>query len=287
VTHVFLVRKAADLTGDYLEDARVTYDRQQRPVVSFTFNSDGAQTFATLTEKNVGKALAIVLDKQVYSAPVIRERIGGQGQIEGRFNTQQATDLAVVLRSGSLSIPVAVEQERTIGPALGADSIHRGLLASLLAVALVITFASVYYRLSGVYASVALLTNLVMLIGIMSLFRATLTMPGIAGLVLTVGMAIDANVIIFERIREELRGGKTPRAAIAAGFNKAWWTVFDANLTTLISAFVLFEFGTGPVKGFAVTLCIGILTSVFTAMVVTRLLYAVYPGERRVAELSI
>lgn len=284
---VYLVRKAADLTGDYLEDARVQYDRQQRPVVGFTFNADGAQTFSTLTEKNVGKPLAIVLDKQVYSAPVIRERIGGQGQIEGRFTTQQATNLAVVLRSGSLSIPVTVEEERTVGPALGADSIRRGLLASIVAVIAVVAFASIYYKLSGVYASVALLTNLVMLLGIMTLFRATLTMPGIAGLVLTVGMAVDANVIIFERIREELRGGKTPRTAIAAGFNKAWWTVFDANLTTLISGFVLYRFGTGPVKGFAVTLCIGILTSVFTAMVVTRLLYALYPGERRVAELSI
>ncbi len=287
VTRVYLVNRTPDLTGDYLADARVTFDRQQRPVVSFAFNPEGGKTFGELTEKNVGRQLAIVLDKQVYSAPVVRERIGAQGQIEGRFTSQQAADLAVVLRSGSLAIPVAIEEERTVGPALGADSIRRGLWASGLALSLVIGFAVVYYRLSGLYASAALIANLVLLIGLMSVFKATLTMPGIAGLVLTVGMAIDANVIIFERIREELRAAKAPDVAIDAGFNRAFWTIFDANLTTLISGIVLYQYGTGPVKGFAVTLCIGILTSVFTAMVVTRLLYALYPGDRRVSELSI
>ena len=275
------------MTGDYLSDARVSTDRTNRWVVSFTFNSEGARIFSQLTEKNVNRPLAIVLDNQVYSAPNIRERIGAQGQIEGRFTSQQAADLAVVLRSGSLAIPVAIEEERTVGPELGADSIRSGLRASVVAVLAVVLFATVYYRLSGVYASIALIANLFLLLGIMSMAGATLTLPGIAGLVLTVGMAIDANVIIFERIREELRSGKTPRAAVATGFNKALWTILDANITTLISAIVLFQYGTGPIKGFAVTLCIGIVTSVFAAIVITRLLYALWPGERRVAELSI
>ncbi len=187
----------------------------------------------------------------------------------------------------SLPIPIQIEEERTVGPALGADSIRRGVNASILGLVLVIGFAVVYYRQSGVYASVALLANLVMILGIMSVAHATLTLPGIAGLVLTVGMAIDANVIIFERIREELRQGKTPRAAIRTGFNKALWTILDANITTLITALVLFQYGTGPIKGFAVTLSIGILTSVFSALVITRLLYDIHPGSRPVRELSI
>ena len=287
IVGAFLVKKTADLTGDYLSDARVSTDRTNRWIVSFSFNSEGAKIFSELTEKNVNRPLAIVLDNQVYSAPNIKERIGGQGQIEGRFTSQQAADLAVVLRSGSLAIPVAIEEERTVGPELGADSIRSGLRASVVAVLAVVVFATLYYRLSGVYASVALGANLFLLLGIMSMAGATLTLPGIAGLVLTVGMAIDANVIIFERIREELRSGRTPRAAVATGFNKARWTILDANITTLISAVVLFQYGTGPIKGFAVTLCIGILTSVFAAIVITRLLYDIWPGDRRVAELSI
>jgi preprotein translocase subunit SecD len=192
-----------------------------------------------------------------------------------------------VLRAGALPIPVNIEEERTIGPALGQDSIRRGVWASVLGLVLVVAFTVGYYRLSGGYASLALFVNLVMLVGLMAVFEGTLTMPGIAGLVLTVGMAVDANVIIFERIREELRAGRTPRAAIAAGFQKALWTILDANITTLITALVLFEYGTGPIKGFAVTLSVGILTSVFTAMVVTRILYELYPGHRPVTELSI
>jgi preprotein translocase subunit SecD len=235
----------------------------------------------------VNRRLAVVVDNDVASAPVIRERIGARGQIDGRFTSQDAANLAIVLRSGSLSIPVPIEEERSVGPALGADSIRSGVNASLLGMVLVGAFAIVYYRLSGVYATIALVANLVMIIGIMSAARATLTLPGIAGLVLTVGMAIDANVIIFERIREELRLGKKPSAAIETGFNKAWITILDANVTTLISGLVLFQYGTGPIKGFAVTLCIGLITSVFTAMVVTRLCYDLYPGARRVAQLSI
>ncbi len=285
--NVYLLRETADLTGDYLEDARVGFDRQQRPIVNFRFNTEGGRLFEQLTEANIQNQLAIVLDERVYSAPVIQSRISNRGQITGRFTSQEAADLAVVLRAGALSVPVVIEEERTIGPALGQDSVDRGAQACLLGLVLILLFAVGYYRLSGVYASLALLTNLVLLIGLMSLFEATLTLPGIAGLVLTVGMAVDANVIIFERIREELRTGKTARAAISAGFSKALWTVLDANITTLITALVLFEFGTGPIKGFAVTLSIGIVTSVFAALVVTRLLFQIYPGVRPVAQLSI
>jgi len=287
VLGAYLVKKAPDLTGDYLEDARVGFDRQQRPIVNFRFNPEGGRQFGHLTETHQREQLAIVLDNRVYSAPVIQSRITTHGQISGRFSPQEAADLAVVLRAGALSVPVVVEEERTIGPALGQDSIDAGVAASVVGLFLVVLFAIVYYRLSGAYASIALIANLVMLIGLMSLFEATLTLPGIAGLVLTVGMAIDANVIIFERIREELRAGRTVRASIATGFNKALWTVLDANITTLITALVLFEFGTGPIKGFAVTLSVGIFTSVFTALVITRLLYQVYPGNRPVERLSI
>jgi preprotein translocase subunit SecD len=287
VLGAYLVRKAADLTGDYLEDARVGFDRQQRPIVNFRFNPEGGRLFGDLTEAHQREQLAIVLDHRIYSAPVIQSRITTRGQISGRFSPQEAADLAVVLRAGALSVPVVVEEERTVGPALGQDSIDAGLEASAVGLLFVVAFAIGYYRLSGGYASVALMANLVLLIGLMSLFEATLTLPGIAGLVLTVGMAIDANVIIFERIREELRTGKVVRAAIATGFNKALWTVLDANITTLITALVLFEFGTGPIKGFAVTLSVGILTSVFTALVVTRLLFQVFPGTRPVEQLSI
>jgi preprotein translocase subunit SecD len=287
VLAAYLLAEKADLTGDFLTDARVQFDRQNRPTVGFTFNADGGKIFGKLTQENVGKQLAIVLDDRVYSAPVIRTQISMHGQIEGRFTPQEAADLAVVLRAGALPVPVAIEEERLVGPTLGADSIARGFRAAVLALAATLVFAVAYYRLSGLYAAVALVANLLMLIGIMSLFEATLTMPGVAGIVLTVGMAIDANVIIFERIREELREGKTPRAAIHTGFNRAFWTIMDANLTTLITAIVLYEYGTGPIKGFAVTLSVGILTSVTAALVITRLLFAYHPGDRPVASLSI
>ncbi len=287
VVAAYLLRKAPDITGDYLDDARLSWDNQQRPLVSFRFNPEGGRIFGKLTEENIGSQLAIILDEKVYSAPVVRSRISTNGQIEGRYTVQEAADLAVVLRAGALSVPVVIEEERSVGPALGQDSIVSGTRASAVGLGLILIFAGIYYRLSGVYASVALLVNLVLLVGVMSLFEATLTLPGIAGLVLTVGMAVDANVIIFERIREELRAGKTPRTAIARGFNKATWTVLDANITTLITALILFEFGTGPIKGFAVTLSIGILTSVFAALVVTRTAFMLYPGGRTVPQLSI
>jgi preprotein translocase subunit SecD len=287
VQFAYLVPKKPDITGDYLKHAAVGFDQRGRPVVNFTWKPAGAEIFGELTAKNIGKQLAIIVDKDVYSAPTIRSRIQTRGQIEGQFTSDEASELAVILRAGALSVPVEIEEERTVGPALGADSIRRGLDASVIGLLAVVAFAGIYYRLSGVYASIALLANLIMIIGLMSMFGATLTMPGIAGLVLTVGMAIDANVIIFERIREELRAGKLPRGAIRTGFEKATWTILDANITTLITAVVLYEFGTGPIKGFAVTLSIGILTSVFTALVVTRLLFQLWPGDRPVEAVSI
>jgi preprotein translocase subunit SecD len=288
VVGAYLVPTSPNLTGEYLTDARSNLDPRYGWVVNFTFNSAGATRFAKLTGDNVGKQLAILLDGQVYSAPRLQTRIGGgRGFIHGSFDSQSAADLAVILRAGSLPIPVKIEEERTIGPALGADSIRGGVYASIVGFGLVAGFAVVYYRLSGLYAALALVGNVVLLVGVMSMADATLTMPGIAGLVLTVGMAIDANVIIYERIREELRAGKLPRAAIRTGFNKALWTILDANITTLITALVLFQYGTGPIKGFAVTLSIGIVTSVYSALLIPRLLFEYYPGNRPVQSLSI
>jgi preprotein translocase subunit SecD len=288
VIGAYLVPVDADINGDFLTDAQVQFDnRVNEWQVTFTWSAEGGQIFGELTEKNIGKPLAIILDGQVYSAPVIRDRISRQGQISGRFSSEEARDLAIVLRAGALPIPVKIEEERTIGPALGQDSIRRGVWASIVSFLLVVALTIGYYRLSGAYASLALLVNMVMLVGLMALFQGTLTMPGIAGLVLTVGMAVDANVIIFERIREELRAGRTPRASIAAGFEKAGRTILDANVTNMITAVVLFEYGTGPIKGFAVTLSVGILTSVFAALVVTRILYELYPGNRPVNDLSV
>jgi len=284
----YLVPQTADITGDYLVDARMGFDsRVAEWHVRFTWSREGAEIFAEITENNIGEPLGIILDGQVYSAPSIKSRISREGIITGRFSSEDAADLAIILRAGALPIQVTIEEERTIGPALGADSIRRGVRASILGLLVVVAFSVGYYRLSGGYASLALLANLLMLVGLMSLFEGTLTLPGIAGLVLTVGMAVDANVIIFERIREELRGGRAPRPAIATGFRKALWTILDANITTLITAIVLFEYGTGPIQGFAVTLSVGILTSVFAALVITRLAFAIYPGTRHVEQVSI
>ena len=287
VLNAYLVGETADITGDYLVDARMNFDRMQRPIVEFTFSTQGGKLFQELTSANIGNNLAIILDNNVYSAPTIRSTIGLRGQIEGRFTSQEAADLAVVLRSGALSVPVVIEEERTVGPALGADSIERGVNASIVGLILIVAFSTAYYRISGIYAAGALFANLLVLFGVMSMFEATLTLPGLAGIVLTVGMAVDANVIIFERIREELRASKTPRAAVATGFNKATWTILDANITTLLTALVLFEYGTGPIKGFAVTLSIGVVTSVFAALVITRLFFDLYPGHRHIESLSI
>jgi preprotein translocase subunit SecD len=285
----FLLRKRTLLTGDRLISAQVRIDsRFNEPYVSIEFDSRGAQIFERITRNNVNKRLAIVLDDNVYSAPQIQERIsGGQAQITGSFSMEEARDLAIVLRAGSLPAPVSIIEKREVGPSLGRDSIEQGIRSILLGGALVLVFICLYYKLAGVAAMVALTLNIVLLMAALAAFRATLTLPGIAGIVLTIGMAIDANVLIFERIREEVRVGKTVRAAVGSGYSKAMISILDANLTTLLAAVFLFQFGTGPVKGFAVTLSIGILASLFTALVVSRFIFDYALSTRRVQTLSI
>jgi preprotein translocase subunit SecD len=285
----YLLKSKTLLTGDSLESAKVQIsDRFGEPHVGIKFNPQGAEDFDRITGDNVKKRLAIVLDGSVYSAPVIQERIsGGQAQITGAFTMDEAHDLAIVLRAGALPAPVTIIEERTVGASLGQDSITQGTWTSIIAGIMVFIFMVIYYRASGLIADIALAMNLILLLGTMVLFGATLTLPGIAGIVLTVGMAVDANVLIFERIREELRTGKTPRAAIDAGYTKAFLTIFDSNVTTLVAALFLFGFGTGPVKGFAVTLTIGIVVSMFTAVFVTRIIYDYFIWNRKITTLSI
>ena len=286
----YVVGKKAVLTGADLSTARVSIDQNTgEPYVSVEFNPAGARVFSELTEANVGKRLAIVLDGNVHSAPVIRERIpSGQAQITGGFTAEEATDLAIVLRAGALPAPVQVLEERTVGPSLGVDSIQKGVWSTIAAAGAVVAFMIIFYRLSGVIADLALGLNLLILLAAMAGFHATLTLPGIAGIVLTIGMAVDTNILIFERIREELRAGKIVRAAIDAGFARAFRTVIDTHVTVLVSAAILYEFGTGPVKGFAVSLAIGILASLFTAVFFTRLIFdLIYMGPRRVESISI
>ncbi|MFH0731830.1 MAG: protein translocase subunit SecD [Candidatus Omnitrophota bacterium] len=271
-----LLETKADVTGADLKDASVKFQQTQfnQPVVGITFNKDGSRKFAALTRENVGQRLAIVLDGNVKSAPNIKEEIpSGEAIIEGRFNTEEANDLAIVLRAGSLPAPVIIEEERTVGPLLGRDSIKAGLQAVALGFILVIVFMLIYYMVAGLIADIALLLNLVIMSGIMGFFGFTLTLPGIAGLILTIGMAVDANVLIFERMREEFATGKTLRSVISIGYSKAFSAILDSNLTTVIAGVMLFQFGTGPVRGFAVTLIIGIITSMFTALVVTRVIF--------------
>ncbi len=285
----YLVKKAALLTGAYLTDASVQIDSQyNEPYVSIDFDKKGAKIFERITEENVKKRLAIVLDNKVYSAPVIQEKIsGGHARITGSFTTEEARDLAIVLRAGALPAPVKMLEERTVGPSLGTDSINKGLFSMLVGGLLVILFMAFYYKWSGVVADLALMFNIVIMAGTLAAFQATLTLPGIAGIILTIGMAVDANVLVFERIREELSLGKTPRAAIDAGYERATLTILDSNITTLIAGLVLFQFGTGPVKGFAVTLCIGIISSVFTALVLSRLIFDYFLYYRKIKKLSI
>ena len=285
----FLVKKRTVLTGETLSGAEVRYDSDfNEPYVAITFNSIGAMIFQEVTRANVKKRLAIVLDDNVYSAPVIQEEIaGGRAQITGQFTTEEARDLAIVLRAGALPAPVVILENRTVGPSLGKDSIEQGVQSILLGGLLVIIFIAIYYKLSGLVAVTALMLNLVLLLGALAYFGAALTLPGIAGMLLTVGMAIDANVLIFERIREEVRVGKTVRAAIDAGYAKALSTIVDANITTFIAAVVLFQFGTGPIKGFAITLCIGIAASMFTAVFVSRAIFDGFMSRKKVANLSI
>jgi len=286
----FLVQKKAYVTGRDVATARVSIDQNtSEPYVSVDFNATGARAFADLTDTNVGRRLAIVLDGNIHSAPQIRERIpSGRAQITGGFTTEEATDLAIVLRAGALPAPVQVLEERTVGPSLGADSIRQGIVAILASTVLVFLFMLAYYRISGFIADVALGLNLLLLLATMAGFHATLTLPGIAGIALTIGMAVDTNILIFERIREELRAGKTVRGAIDAGFSRAFKTVIDTHVTVLVSGLILFQFGTGPVKGFAVTLMIGIAASLFTAVFFTRLLFdLLYMGRHKRESLSI
>jgi preprotein translocase subunit SecD len=273
VSAAYQVPETPILTGAMLADARLGYDqRSGRPLVLFSWNSEGTKIFREFTGENIGRQLGAIIDREVVTAPEIRSRIGQRGQIEGNFTAEEAADLAVKLRSGALPIPLIIEEERSVGPALGQDSIDKGLRSILLGGAVVIVFMAVYYQTSGGLATLALILNMVIIIGLMGFAGATLTLPGLAGLVLTVGMAVDANVIIFERIREELRGGKTVRSSVQMGFNRSRLTILDANITTMIAAVVLLYFGRGPVQGFGVTLAIGIVSSVFCALVVTRFL---------------
>lgn len=285
----FLVSKRVYLTGDFLTDARVDLsDPSEGPAVSMNFDRRGARLFSLVTEENVGRRFAIILDDNIYSAPVIREKIpGGRARISGSFNIDDATDLAIVLRAGSLPAPVEILENRTIGPSLGADLIRKGIMATLIGSLLVFAFMAVYYKLSGLVADFALMVNLFLLMAALSGLQAALTLPGIAGIVLTMGIAVDANVLIFERIREELRLGRPVRGAIETGYSRAFTTIVDANVTTILTAVVLYLVGTGPIKGFAITLIIGIGISMFTALVVTRFIFDYITLTRRVSSLSI
>jgi preprotein translocase subunit SecD len=284
----YAVRKTIPVTGTDLKTARVQKGRLGEPNVGFSLTPDGGHKFGDLTGANVGRRLAIVLDNKVVSAPRINSQINDQGVIEGSFTTQQASDLALILRSGSLPASLTTLEERTVGPSLGRDSIRQGVLASLIGFIALVLAVILYYKGAGINAVLALLLNLVIILGMLSIFKATLTLPGIAGIILTLGMAIDSNVLVFERIREELRDGKTVRAAIENGFARAFGTIIDTHMTTIISALFLFQFGTGPIKGFAVTLLIGLFASVFTAFFVSRVIFDfTYKPQDRPQTISI
>jgi preprotein translocase subunit SecD len=285
----YVIKKQILVSGGELTDAQPGFDqRSGEPIVSFRFNSAGSRKFAQATSENVGQPFAIVLDNEVISAPVIREPItGGSGQISGSFTVQAANELAILLRAGALPAPLTVIEERTVGPGLGQDSIEKGELAAYVGSIMVIVFMLVTYRLFGLFANIAVAINVAMIFGVLSLLNATLTLPGIAGIVLTVGIAVDSNVLIYERIREEIRGGRNAISAIDAGFKRALSTILDSNITTFIAAAVLFYIGTGPVRGFAVTLGIGILTTVFTAFTLTRLIVAGWVRWKRPQSVPI
>ena len=287
-TEYYAIRKTIPVTGTDLKNARVQKGRLGEPNVGFSLTPDGGRKFGDLTGPNVGRRLAIVLDNKVMSAPRINNKIEDQGVIEGSFTTQQAADLALVLRSGSLPASLTTLEERTVGPSLGKDSIRSGVMAAVIGFIALILAVVLYYRGAGINAVLALLLNLVIILGMMAIFKATLTLPGIAGIILTLGMAIDSNVLVFERIREELREGKTVRAAIENGFSRAFGTIIDTHMTTIISALFLLEFGTGPIKGFAVTLLTGLFASVFTAFFVSRVIFDMtYKPQDRPQEISI
>jgi preprotein translocase subunit SecD len=287
-TVYYLVRKVAAVTGRDLRNARPVPDQNNRPAVSFTLNTEGARKFGNVTAQNIGRPLAIVLDARVQSAPTIEGRITTDGQITGSFTQEEVQNLSLILRSGALPARLTYLQELTIGPTLGADSIRAGVTASLVGLGLVVMFMLIYYRLSGINAIVALLFNLLILLGLMAYAGAVMTLPGIAGFVLTMGMGVDSNVLIFERIKEELEAGRGVRAAINAGFSRVFLTLVDTHTAALISAAFLFNFGTGPIRGFAVTLAVGLLANIFTSTFVSKTLFElVLAGRRQVTTLSI
>lgn len=285
----YLIRKRVMVSGETLVDAQPSQDqRTGEPIVSFRFDTRGGKKFADVTARNVGRPFAIVLDGKVISAPVIRQAIlGGSGQISGNFSFQSAQDLALLLRAGALPAPLIILEERTVGPGLGADSIAAGKIASIIGLALVIIFMGVTYGLFGLMADVALIMNIFLILAVLSVLQATLTLPGIAGIVLTIGMAVDANVLVFERIREEFRIGRTAMSAVDAGYRRAFTTIIDANVTTLIAALLLYSFGSGPVRGFAVTLAVGIVTSMFTAIMLVRLMAVTWLRAKKPSTLPI
>ncbi|MGH7886126.1 MAG: protein translocase subunit SecD [Thermodesulfobacteriota bacterium] len=283
----FVTEDKALVTGEYISDARITFDDFNRPAVGFRFRGEGATKFGELTSKNIGKRLAIVLDGVIKSAPTIQDKITYQGTITGTFTPDESKDLALILRSGALPVPVEVEQERTVGPSLGKDSISKGKLSMAVGGVLVIIFMVIFYKLQGVVANIALLLNMLFIMGFLSAFGVTLTLPGIAGLVLTLGMAVDGNIIIFERIKEEIRLGKSAINSINAGYSRSLWTILDANITTLVTALILFWFGTGPIKGFAATLSIGILSTVFSNVIVAKVITSLFYRNKQITAVSI
>lgn len=283
----FVISRKAVVSGEHLTDAQVAYQEGQ-PVVSFKFNTIGGKKFGEATKNNIGERLAIVLDNEVISAPTIQSAIlGGSGVITGNFDVKSANDLALLLRSGALPAPLEVLEERTVGAGLGSDSIKAGVFASIIGLVAVVLFMLAAYGLFGIFTTIAVFTNLFLMLGILSIMGATLTLPGIAGIILTIGMAVDANVLIFERMREEVKHGRSTRDAADAGFTEAWRTILDSNLTTLVAAFILFYFGTGPVRGFAVTLTVGVLTSMFTSVTVSRLIITYWLNRFKPKKLPI
>jgi len=283
----YLVYKQTLLTGDRLKEAKVGIDQYNKPAISISFDNEGAKIFDRVTGENVGKQLAIVLDGVVHSAPRIQDRIsGGNAQITGNFTHDEAAKLAIVLRE-SLPAPMKIVQNVTVGPSLGQDSIDKGVRAALFGGLFVVIFMVIYYRMSGLIADYAIILNMVLLLGAMALLNATLTLPGIAGIILTIGMGVDSNVLMFERIREEIRAGKHPRPAIDSGYDKAFLTILDSHVTTLITAAALFLFGTGAIKGFAVTLSLGIIINLYSALVGTKVIFDIVNSKWKLEKLSI
>ena len=286
-TVFYALRRASVVTGRDLRNARPSLDENNLPAVGFSLNGDGARKFGAATEANIGRQLAIVLDGRVYSAPVIQSRISDEGRISGSFTQQEAQDLSLTLRSGALPASLTYLEERTVGPTLGADSVRAGVAASIGGLVFVVLFMIIYYKLTGLNAVISIVVNLLILLGLMAYLGFTMTLPGIAGFILTIGMGVDSNVLIFERIKEELTGARGARAAINAGFDRVWWTIVDTHVSSLISALLLLQFGTGPVRGFAVTLIIGLLANVFTAVFVSRTVFELVLGQRKTQTLSI